>query len=188
METIGGRKLMRDKLTMKLVLGALFAALICVVTFVGKIPVPGASGAYINAGDSIIYTAGAIMSGPWVAAAAGIGSMIADLVVGSAVYAPATLIIKALMGLVVGAALFGRKANWLRYLLFMIIASLIMVAGYGIYEISVFGYALMLGNLPFNLIQAAVGVIIGVPLALLVRRIIPKNWLDAFAKPEKPGL
>jgi uncharacterized membrane protein len=175
---------MRNNMTRKLVLAALFAALICVVTFVVKIPVPGASGAYVNAGDSFIYTAGALMSAPWAAAAAGIGSMFADLIVGSAVYAPATLVIKALMGLLVGAALYGRKASWARYLAFMALASLIMVAGYGIYEFFVFGSVIMMLNLPFNLIQAGVGVVIGLPLAMLVKRIIPMSWLDAFKKKE----
>ena len=128
---------------------------------------------------------GALMSGPWAAAAAGIGSMFADLIVGSPVYAPATLLIKALMGLLVGAALYNRKASWVRYLMFMAIASLVMVAGYGVFEFFVYGSAAMMLNLPFNLIQAAVGVVIGLPLAMLVRGVIPKNWLDAFSKQEE---
>jgi uncharacterized membrane protein len=171
---------MENKLTRKLVLSGLFAALICVVTLVAKFPVPGATGAYVNAGDGVIYAAAIVMSGPWAALAAGVGSMFSDLLAGAAVYAPATLVVKAAMGLIVSAALFGRKASVSRYIIFMALGSLVMVAGYGIYEFFVFGYAVMLGNLSFDLIQAVGGVIIGLLLALLVRRITPENWVDAF--------
>lgn len=175
---------MQNKLTRKLVLGALFTALICVVTLAVKFPVPGATGAYVNAGDGIIYAAGLVLSGPWAAVAAGIGSMLADLIVGAAIYAPATLVIKAVMGLVVGMALYGRKANIIRYIAFMVLASLIMTAGYGVYEYFIYsphGVA-ALANLPFNLIQAVGGVIIGLLLSLVVRRIMPDVWLDTFKK------
>lgn len=174
---------MENRLTRKLVLSGLFTALICVITLTVKMNI-GTNGAYMNAGDGFIYAAGLAMSGPWAAVAAGIGSMFADLIVGSVIYAPATLIIKGLMGLVVGMALYGRKANWLRYLLFMALASLVMVAGYGVYEYFIYvpHGAQALVNLPFNLIQAGVGVIIGLLLALVIRRVIPDVWLDTFKK------
>lgn len=172
---------MSNKLTRKLVLGALFAALTCVVTLVVRWPV-GSNGAYLNAGDAVIYTAGVALSGPWAAAAAGIGSMLADLLAGSASYAPGTLIIKALMGLTVGYALYARKANWLRYMVFMAASSLIMAGGYAVYDYFVFGSAAMIFDIIPDLIQAAVGVAIGVPMALLVKRILPAEWLDLTEK------
>jgi uncharacterized membrane protein len=172
---------MGNKLTRKLVLGALFAALTCIVTLVVRWPL-GSNGAYLNAGDSIIYTAGVAMSGPWAAAAAGIGSMLADLIAGSASYAPGTLVIKALMGLTVGLALYGRKTNWLRYLVFMVLGSFFMAGGYALYDYFIFGSAAMIFDIVPDLIQAAAGVAIGLPLALLVRRIMPGEWLDTFKK------
>lgn len=173
---------MRNNLTRKLVLGALFAALIAVVTLFAKFPVPGPSGAYVNAGDGVIYAAGFVMGGPWAAAAAGIGSMLADLLAGVPVYAPATLVIKALMGLLVGAAFYGKKVGWLRMLLFMVLGSVIMVAGYGLYEFFVMGYATAIANMPYNLIQAGGGVVIGLLLALVVKRVIPVSWQDTYKK------
>jgi uncharacterized membrane protein len=172
---------MENKLTRKLVLSGLFTALICIITLTIKVNI-GTNGAYINAGDGFIYAAGIAMSGPWAAAAAGIGSMFADLIAGSAIYAPATLIIKALMGLAVGSAFYGRKANWGRYVIFMILASLIMVIGYGLYELIIFGYSVMLVNVWLNFIQAGGGVLIGLLLAMLVRRVIPDTWLEAYKK------
>jgi uncharacterized membrane protein len=172
---------MENKLTRKLVLSGLFTALICIITLTIKGNI-GSSGAYINAGDGFIYAAGIAMSGPWAAAAAGIGSMFADLIAGSAIYAPATLIIKALMGLVVGVAFYGRKANWGRYVTFMILASLIMVCGYGLYELIIFGYNIMLLNVWPNLFQAGCGVLIGLLLAMIVQRVIPGTWSGAFKR------
>lgn len=171
---------MRYRMAMKLVLGALFTALICVVTMFVKSPL-SVGGAYINAGDAMIYAAGIVMSGPWAAAAAGIGSMLADLIVGSP-YLAATLVIKALMGLVVGLALYGRKAGWLRCLLFMGLSSLVMVAGYGAYEFLFLGYAAFIANLVPNLIQAVGGVVIGLFLGQLVRRVVPETWAGIFKK------
>jgi len=177
---------MQSRLTRKLVLGSLFAAMIFVVTYMAKWPI-GSNGAIITAGDGIVYTAGIAMSGPWAAFAAGIGSMLSDIVGGSAIYAPATFVIKALMGLVVGLALYGRKTSWIRNLIFMCLASLIMVFGYYAYEFFLYtphGVQALI-DMPANFIQAAIGVVIGVPLALVVRRIIPINWLDAFKRQDK---
>lgn len=170
---------MQSKLTRKLVLGGLFAALICVVTLFLKFPVPGPSGAYVNAGDGVIYASALAMGGPWAAAAAGIGSMLADLLAGYPIYAPATLVIKALMGLLVGSALYGRKASLVRMLLFMVMGSVVMTVGYGLYELFVYDYTVALANLPYNLIQAAGGVAIGLLLALVVKRVIPESWMEA---------
>ncbi len=170
---------MQGKLTRKLVLSGLFAALICVVTLFVKFPVPGPSGAYVNAGDGVIYASALALGGPWAAAAAGIGSMLADFLVGYPIYAPATLIIKGLMGLVVGAALHGRKAGFARMLLFMVLGSVMMTAGYGLYELIVYDYTVALANLPYNLIQAGGGVAIGLLLALVVKRVVPDSWIDA---------
>ena len=64
------------------------------------IRIPTITKGYINLGDTIVNIA-AWMLGPFYgAAAAGIGSALADLLAGYTVYVPATLIIKALMAVV----------------------------------------------------------------------------------------
>jgi uncharacterized membrane protein len=174
---------MRNNMTRRLVLSSMFAALICIVTMVVRIPVPLVwNGAYINAGDGIIYAASVVLGGPWGAAAAGIGSALADLLTGSSGYAPGTLIIKGLMGLLVGIAAY-RKPNWLLYLGVMAVAALWVMVGDTIYEYFVFAgmkIAVAALSIPSNLLQAVGGVLIGLPLALLVRRIVPENWAVAF--------
>ena len=80
--------------TRKLVYAALFAALTCVMTMIVKIPVP-ATGGYVNLGDSVVLLAGWVLGPMYGGAAAGLGSMLADLVSGYPLYAPGTFVINA---------------------------------------------------------------------------------------------
>ena len=90
-----------DNKLYRITLAALFAALIYVATAFLMVPLPGSG--YANFGDCFIIL-GALILGPvYGAAAAGIGSAISDLFLGYVIYAPATLVIKALMA--VAAAL-----------------------------------------------------------------------------------
>ena len=79
-----------------MVTAAVLAALTCVATMVVQIPMPLTKG-YVNLGDVMVLTSVWLIGSPWGVAAAGIGSAMADLLTGYAYYAPATLIIKALM-------------------------------------------------------------------------------------------
>ncbi len=141
--------------TKTLVISSILAALIFVFTFLLRLPV-NTSGAYMNIGDSVIYCSGILVSAPWAAAAAGIGSMLADLLLGGGIYIPATLVIKALMGLV--CALMIRKGGLARFVAACILGGAIMTAGYGLFEWAMFGWSYAAGTLPFNLIQWGAGV------------------------------
>jgi uncharacterized membrane protein len=80
---------------------AIFSALVCVATFAFTIYVPHTRG-FFNIGETMVYIT-ALLFGPIVGGiAGGFGSMLADLILGYAHYAPATLVIKAFEGLVVG--------------------------------------------------------------------------------------
>lgn len=154
--------------TKTLVVTSMLAALIFVFTYLIKIPI-NANGAYMNIGDCVIYCAGLLVGAPWAAAAAGIGSALADLTLGFPVYAPATLIIKGLMGLV--CALLMKKAGFGRFTLVSILGGAIMVAGYGVFEWIFFGWTYAAGTVVFNLIQWAAGVAGALALYYPVRRI-----------------
>ena len=83
--------------TRALVMTGLFAALGCVATLVLQIPSP--TGGYLNLGDTVVIL-GAYLLGPALGATAGgVGPALADLLSGYTVYVPATLVIKAVMGL-----------------------------------------------------------------------------------------
>ena len=84
--------------TQKIVFSALLASLVCVATMIIKIPSPLKG--YINLGDCVVLLSGWILSPVYGFLAAGVGSGLADIFSGYAVYAPATFIIKGLMALV----------------------------------------------------------------------------------------
>ena len=71
----------------------LMCAIVVVTTMFAAIPIPGVQGAYANAGDAAVYASAHLLGWPWGVAAAAIGSMLADLLLGSALYAPATFVI-----------------------------------------------------------------------------------------------
>ncbi|MCL4435089.1 MAG: ECF transporter S component [Thaumarchaeota archaeon] len=78
-----------------------FTAFVAVATMVVSANV-AATGGYFNIGETMVYTA-ALLMGPVVGAfAGGIGSMISDVALGYAVFAPGTLVIKGAEGFIVG--------------------------------------------------------------------------------------
>ena len=99
----------------RLVVIALFAALTAVATMCISIPIPATNG-YINIGDTVVFIT-ALFFGPLAGAlSGGIGSMLADLLLGYAHWAPFSLLIKAAEGAVCGLiaykALKGKKYSW----------------------------------------------------------------------------
>ena len=154
----------------QLVLAGIFAALVFVVTFFIKIPVPQISrGAYINLGDTVIYIVAALINPIYAMFAAGFGSMLADVAYGGGIYIPATLIIKGLMGLV--AAKIAKNGSFKSFVIACLVGGAIMVIGYGLFEAAVFGIAVAIASAPFNLIQFAGGVILAMPFYAVLPRI-----------------
>jgi len=92
----------------------LMTALVFVTTgVIPHIPIPfSSSSGYIHIGDSMIFIASILFGWKVGAVAGGLGSALADIFVGAAVWALPTLFIKAVMGAVVGfMAHEGTKAN-----------------------------------------------------------------------------
>ncbi len=159
----------------KLILSAIFAALCCVATTVLTIPSP--IGGYFNLGDCIVLLSGLLLGPLYGALAAGIGSALADLCSGFVPYAPATLLIKALMAMT--AALLCRpfcRRSQPGYLLAGaalggLAAECIMLLGYFLFESLLYHPAAALSNaLVTNLPQAAVGLVAALALYILLER------------------
>jgi uncharacterized membrane protein len=134
-----------------------------------RIPIPVASGGYVNLGDTVIYL-GALILGGWPgAAAAAVGSALSDLIAGYVVYAPATFIIKGLMGLVCG--LLARRAGFARFTVAALMSGAVMVAGYFLFEALFFNLNQAIVSVPFNLMQWIGGVIAALALYPAARRV-----------------
>lgn len=153
--------------TKKLVLSALFAALACLLTMIIQIPAPTG---YVNLGDCAVLLAGWVLGPLWGGAAAGVGSMLADVLNGWGAYAPATFLIKFVMA-VLAAYVFRAMKGGRGRIVGAVAAEAIMVAGYFIYESLVLGVGpAAVASVPANLVQGAVSVAAGVAAALLLDR------------------
>lgn len=161
---------------------AVLAALTCVATMVVQIPMPLTKG-YVNLGDVLVLTSAWILGSPWGIAAAGIGSAMADLLTGYAYYAPATLIIKALMAV---AAFYIAKGfmngSYAKSLVGKIIggvvAEIIMVAGYYLYAVILYGDPIAAASSIFgNAIQGVIGLVVGILLTVALEKVGTKKLL-----------
>ena len=148
----------------KIAFAGVFAAFIFIAT---QIRIPTAIG-YINLGDGVILI-GAFLFGPIAFFPAAIGSALSDLLAGYAQYIIPTFIIKGLMGGLSGALLRKASPSMIRKILVGLLAEVIMIAGYFVFESLPFMYgpAAAAGSLLFNLIQGIAAVVIFVPVTAI---------------------
>ncbi|MCL2134201.1 MAG: ECF transporter S component [Candidatus Bathyarchaeota archaeon] len=161
--------------TIHVTAAAVFAALVAIVTMISVIPIPATSG-YFNLGEALIYSS-ALLLGPFVGLFAGAGAFIADIPLAS-VYAPGTLVIKSAEGFLVGYLLkkFNRKIKSLTLCAFsaILIGGCVMVIGYFIYEMFLFGFPYAILGVPFNVVQMLTGLLVAVPVMYTVLRAFPQ--------------
>jgi len=137
---------------------------------------------------ALSFSPGIFLGPAFGALAGGLGSALSDLVGGYSLFVPGTFVIKALMALV-AALLFRalKKRPVAAVLISGIAAEAIMVTGY-------FGYNILLTSLsgnadvslaaaaassaaeiPFNLVQGSIGIVLAIVLQPLVHRILQKT-------------
>ena len=152
-------------------ISAIMTALVTVATIVIRIPTPPTRG-YINLGDTMVMLSG-VLFGPLIGAfAGGFGSALADAITGYAHWAPFTLIIKGLEGLIVGY-IAHRGEDFTGILLGTIIGGFIMVLGYFLIEVFFYGYPNAIVEVPGNMLQAVSGIIVGGGLGYTIKKRYP---------------
>ena len=150
--------------TQKIVMASMLAALACVATMIIKIPMPYG---YANLGDCIVLLSGWILSPVYGFAAAAIGSALADVLSGFALYAPVTFIIKGLMAIAsyyIFRLLINKTGNVPARIISGLVAEVIMVTGYYIFEGCLYGFIPAAASIAANAAQGVVGLIVGVIL------------------------
>ena len=163
----------KQKAVIQLSLMAIMSALVAVGTLIVRIPNP--MGGYFNVGDVMIFVA-ALTFNPLIGGVAGgLGSAIADII-GFPLFALPTLVIKGLEGLL--ASLITNKKNVYRDVLAVVAAGTEMVIGYFLVEVYLWGLGGALGEIPANIAQIAIGGLIGIPIALVLRRRLPEILRD----------
>lgn len=155
--------------TLKIVLAAMFAAMIAVMTAFIKIPTP--TGGYVHLGDAMVYLTSCFLPLPYAIIASAIGGGIADLLVypETIIF---TIIIKALNTLFFSSK--GEKLLTKRNALMVIPSGLVTVIGYSISKLirdlligTTIQAALIdaLYKMPENLIQAVCSALIFILLS-----------------------
>lgn len=162
-----------QKAVVKISLIAVMSALVAVGTII--VQIPNTMGGYFNIGDVMIFVS-ALTFGPLIGGVAGgLGSAIADIIA-FPVFALPTLIIKGTEGLIAGAIT--NKKNVYRDALAVAVAGAEMVIGYFLVEVYLWGLGGALAEVLPNIAQVSIGGIVGVPIALVLRRRLPEVLRD----------
>jgi len=148
---------------------AVMGALTTVATMIFAFPIPATSG-YFNFGDAIVMTT-ALIFGPVVGAlAGGLGSGLADLLGGWYNWVIFTAVIKGAEGYVAGTLAGDPETRTLnRTIMAWVVGALVMVAGYFIVQVFMYGFGAAMAEAPFNLVQMLVAGVVGVPVSIAVK-------------------
>lgn len=164
--------------TKKLCIMGLLIALTCVATMCIHIPIPATNG-YINVGDSVILIVAVLLGGPYGLVAGGIGSALADLLLGYTNFVPVTLIVKGIEGLLV-TVIAGKSVNFftVRKMVAAVLGVAWMVLGYFIFESFMYGMAAAAESVISNCIQAGGSFIIFIILGFALHKAKIANYID----------
>ena len=157
--------------TKKIVVAALLAAIACIATMIIKIPSPLKG--YINLGDCIVLLTGWMLNPAYAFLSAGIGSALADVFSGYAVYAPVTFAVKGLMAVVAccGFKMLNKKIKDLpSRIICGVAAECLMIGGYFIFEGFMYGFGASLVNIPPNAVQGVAGILLGTLLIKALKK------------------
>lgn len=160
---------MRNLSVRRLTLAGVLAALVFVMTYIPKVPVP-VTGGYVHLGDGAIFLA-ALLLGPLGIPAAAIGSGLSDLLGGYMVYVLPTMLIKALVAFIAWRV--WRADSWPRAVIAFVAAEVVMVAGYFALEAVLYGTTAAWAAVAPNVIQGIAGVALGLVCHALYPRMKP---------------
>ncbi len=150
----------------------LLTALVAVSTMVIKIPTIATEG-YIHLGDSMIFLAAIMFGKKEGAIAGGVGSAMADLFLGYTHWILPSLIIKVLMGYIVGLIADQESNNLinLRNSIALVFGASWMVFGYFIAGGIIKGsFIVSAASVPANLVQGFVGALLFIPIGIALKK------------------
>lgn len=151
-------------------LAGVFTALVYV--FTAYLHIPSHTG-YTHVGDGFIYLAACLLPLPYAAFVGAVGALLADCLTGFAIWAPGSVIIKA-----VAVLFFVRKSEkiiTLRNALALLPASAVCIGGYYLYEAIITGnFVAPIAGIPGYITQSVLSSILFVVLGLALDKIKAK--------------
>ena len=154
-----------DKKTHRLALAGQLCGTTLLLTLI-SLPLPSGYG-YVNLGDAGVFLCACLLPGGLGALAAGLGAALADLILGWAMYAPVTLLIKGVTALLAGLAMHRAKKAAVPLAL---ICCLLVPLGYFLYEAVLLTAPVAAVNILPNTLQA----VLGAGLGTLAGRRLPQ--------------
>jgi len=150
--------------------------LLSALTFVAAwaIHIPYGNGGVVHLGDSMIFLTAILFGRRQAAISGALGMALFDIMSGFVAWAPYTLVIKAVMGLITGTVAYSggsKGANTVKNIAGMILAGIWMVAGYYAAEgIMLSNWTVPLAWIPGNIIQFSAGAAIAVIVIAAIKR------------------
>lgn len=137
---------------------ALMSALVCLATYVLKIPT---ANGYTHLGDSMIFISVLILGWKKGSLAGGLGAALADFIGGYMQWVLPTFFIKIIMGIIIGLIaeklLFNFKHGWI---IGAIVGGIFQIAAYTLVKVPLFGVAYALSTFPALTAQTISGIAI----------------------------
>lgn len=172
---------MDDKKVKEMIYTSMLAALICVATFIIKVPLPVTNG-YTHLGDGFIFIAVLLLgkrNGAWAGA---IGAALADIIGGYSFYAIPTFIIKGIMAIIMGTVVergrtFPTNYKWV---IGAVLGSIWQVFGYYVVGSLMIGnFIATISEIPGNTIQSIAGIIAAAAFMTVFKHTpLGKNTLE----------
>ena len=148
-----------------------FTALVFVVTAYLHIPT---NNGYIHVGDALIYLAACLLPWPYAMVVGAGGAFLADCLTGFAIWAPGSVIVKAITVL-----LFSNKEDKiinLRNSLAILPDTIVCAGGYYLYESLIYGnFVAPLAGIPASITQSVASAIIYIAFGLAVDKMKLKS-------------
>lgn len=162
----------KDRLK-RMCLAGIFTAVVFV--FTAYLHIPSHTG-YTHVGDGFIYLAACLLPTPYAMFVGAGGALLADCLTGFAIWAPGSVIIKA-----VAVLFFSRKSKkiicW-RNVLALIPASVLCIGGYYLYEALITGnFIAPLSGIPGYITQSVLSSILFIVLGLAMDKLKIKQTL-----------
>lgn len=166
--------------TRDLVETALLIALVFIATRFINIRLPiASSGGLVHLGNTMLFIAAIVFGKKKGAIAGAFGMALFDLLSEWAIWAPFTFVVRGIMGYIIGRIAWsnGKNGNNITTNIIAIVLSGIwMIFGYYITEIILYGnHIKAMASIPGNITQIIIGMIIGIPIAKILKKYIKIN-------------
>ncbi len=162
-----------------LVLISLLSALTYLFTRFINIQPPFAlnGGGLIHIGNVMIVVSSIVFGKKHGAASAALGMGIFDLTSGYAIWAPFTILIRGAMGYTLGyiSHMKNNGNNIFYNVIAVIVSGILMIVGYYFAQVIIYGnWVTPIASIPGDITQVVVGLVLGLPLAAIVKKIYRK--------------